>query len=68
KRMTVDQGIGLAGIIIAVIIAASITTKVVNRSRTQRQSVGTRHCGDEREQRISRRPSGSPQNHSTNES
>jgi len=38
--MTVDQGIGLAGIIIAVIIAAFVVTKVKKRNQTQRQSVG----------------------------
>jgi hypothetical protein len=43
--MTVDQGIGLAGIIIAVIIAAFFTTKVINRNRTQRQSVGKNGTG-----------------------
>jgi MFS superfamily sulfate permease-like transporter len=45
KRMTVDQGIGLAGIIIAVIIAAFFVTKRINRSRTQRQNVGKGSTG-----------------------
>jgi hypothetical protein len=38
--MSIDQGIGLAGIIIAVVIGIFATTKVINRSRTQRQNVG----------------------------
>ena len=38
--MTVDQGIGLAAIIITVIIAAFVTTKIKKRNQTQHQSVG----------------------------
>jgi len=41
--MTIDQGIGLAGIIIAVIIAAFVVTK--KRSQTQRQNVGEKGAG-----------------------
>ena len=39
-NMTVDQGIGLAAIIITVIIAAFVTTKIKKRNQTQHQSVG----------------------------
>lgn len=38
--MSVDTAIGLAGIIIAVVLAAFIVTKRINRSRNQQQSVG----------------------------
>jgi hypothetical protein len=38
--MSVDQGIGLAGIIIAVVVGVFFTVKKINRSRSQRQSVG----------------------------
>ncbi|HZR89747.1 MAG TPA: hypothetical protein VFB02_23335 [Bradyrhizobium sp.] len=38
--MTVDQGIGLAAIIVAVILAAFVTTKIKKRYQAQRQSVG----------------------------
>jgi MFS superfamily sulfate permease-like transporter len=38
--MSVDQGIGLAGIIVAVLLAAFVAVKKINRSRNQRQSVG----------------------------
>jgi hypothetical protein len=38
--MTVDQGIGLVGIVIAVIIAAFVVTKVKKRNQALRQSVG----------------------------
>jgi hypothetical protein len=38
--MSVDQGIGLAGIIIAVIFGVFAAAKVINRNRSQRQNVG----------------------------
>jgi hypothetical protein len=38
--MSVDTGIGLAGIIVSVILAAFFVAKKINRSRSQRQSVG----------------------------
>jgi hypothetical protein len=37
--MTVDQGIGLAAIVITVIVAALVKTKVSKRNQTQRQSI-----------------------------
>jgi hypothetical protein len=40
RAMTIDQGIGLAGIIIAVILGIFAVKKIVNRSRTQNQKVG----------------------------
>jgi Na+/glutamate symporter len=43
--MTVDQAIGLAGIVIAVIFGAIAAKKVINRNRTQRQNIGTGGIG-----------------------
>jgi len=43
--MTVDEGIGLAAIIITVVIAAFVTTKVKKRNQTQRQNVGKGGAG-----------------------
>jgi hypothetical protein len=50
--MSIDQGIGLTGIVlsvmgilISIIIAAFITTTVKKRRQTQRQSVGERSVG-----------------------
>lgn len=43
--MSVDQGIGLVGIIVAVIFGAFAAKKIANRNRSQRQSIGKNSVG-----------------------
>lgn len=43
--MSVDQGIGLVGIVIAVIFGVYAVKKVINRTHTQRQSVSKDSVG-----------------------
>jgi flagellar biogenesis protein FliO len=43
--MSVDQGIGLVGIIATIILGLFAVKKVINRSRSQRQSVGKGSIG-----------------------
>jgi hypothetical protein len=38
--MSIDQGIGLVGIVIAVIFGILAAKKIINRNRSQRQNVG----------------------------
>lgn len=45
SNMSVDQGIGLVGIIATIILGLFAVKKVINRSRSQRQSVGKGSIG-----------------------